>query len=853
MTYSAQERPEVSIVLPCYNEEKCLRNTARAILQAFANHRLRLELVMVDNGSRDGTVEIIDELIAAGLPVVKVVVPVNQGYGHGILEGLKRCRSPFVGYLCADGQVSAEDVVRIYRLVQGTDGRLLAKVRRRFRKDGLIRKISSIGYNSLMLLVFGRLEAIDINGSPKIFSREVYKAMQLESRDWFLDAEIVIKAKRLGLTVLELNVRGLSRQGGKSNVRLQTCLEFAKNIARHRFLRPFFVGSPAPSAAAGGGAEEVSPAPAAQVTAAHSGGGKAASDGALEGIVVLEQPRFEDARGFLQKILLSSRWSGAQQGEVYVTSASSGEAKGNHFHQQMGEWFAVVQGEGSIEVCDPESGERRSIPLGVSRPRTVFIPAGVAHAVVNRGSEPLVCVACADAEHDPTDVFPFPVWPPLGTDRTKGIPQSVARPAEIRNLAPEAVRMRSTCRACGGDRLIRFLSLGELPLANSFLSSEQLRQPELRLPLEVYFCSDCHLVQLLHVVNREILFGEYIYRTGTNQTIARHNAALAQEVVRKLGLSSDSLVLEVGSNDGGLLQCFRQLGVRILGVEPARNIAQLAREAGIETINEFFDARSAAEIGRRRGLADVVIANNVLAHVDSPVEFLAACKSLLKPQGRVLYEAPYLLDLLERMAYDTIYHEHLCYFAVEPLVRLFTEAGLTLDHVDRTEIHGGSLRMWGKHADDSGPDESVQKLCAMERQAGLNRLETYQAFARRVERNRGRLRELLSSLKSEGKIVVGYGAPAKGNTLLCYCGIGTDWVRYTTDRSILKIGLYTPGSHIPVKPVEQIWREQPDYILILPWNFAAEIMENLSAFTQKGGRFILPIPEPEIVGERQIA
>ncbi len=845
MTASVQERPEVSIVLPCYNEEKCLRNTARAILQAFANHRIRLELVMVDNGSRDRTGEIIVELIAAGLPVVKVMVPVNQGYGHGILEGLKRCRAPFVGYLCADGQVSAEDVVRIYRLVQGTDGRLLAKVRRRFRQDGWVRKITSICYNGLMLVVFGRLEAIDINGSPKIFSREAYRAMQLESKDWFLDAEVMIKAKRLGLTVLELNVRGLRRQGGKSNVRVQTCLEFLKNIARHHFLRPFSVVSPSP------GTEEVigelAPAPAAQATASRSIVWEMASNGVLGGVRVLEQARFEDARGFLQKILLSSQWGGAAHGEIYVTAALPGEAKGNHFHRRMGEWFAVVQGDGSIEVCDPESGERRSIPLGTSRPRTVFIPAGVAHAVVNSGSEPLVCVACADAEYNPTDIFPYPVWPPLGTDKPKATARSAPRPAKARKTRPEVFWIRRSCRACGRSHLTRFLSLGELPLANSFLTSQQLQQPELRVPLEVYFCSDCHLVQLLHVVNPEILFREYVYRTGTNQTIARHNAALAEAVVRELGLSSDSLVLEVGSNDGSLLQCFRRLGVRTLGVEPARNIAQLAREVGIETVNEFLDARSAAEMGRRYGLADVVIANNVLAHVDPTVEFLAACKSLLKPQGRVLYEVPYLVDMLDRMAYDTIYHEHLCHFAVVPLVRLFAEAGLTLDHVDRIEIHGGSLRMWGKHANVSGPDESVQKLCEMESQAGLDRLETYQAFSHRVESNRERLRELLGGLKSRGKMVVGYGAPAKGNTLLCYCGISTDWVPYTVDRSNLKIGLHTPGSHIPVKPLEQIFQDRPDYILVLAWNFASEIMESLPGYAKRGGRFILPIPEPRIL------
>jgi len=427
---SVQERPEISLVMPCYNEEKCLRNTARALLQAFANHGIRVELVLVDNGSHDHTGEIIDELIAVGLPVVKVVVPVNQGYGHGICEGLKHCCTLFVGYLCADGQVSAEDVVRIYRLVQGTDGRLLAKVRRRFRKDSWLRKITSICYNGLMLLVFGRLEAIDINGSPKIFSREVYNAMQLESKDWFLDAEVMIKAKRLDLTVIELNVRGLQRQGGKSNVRLQTCLEFLRNIVRYRLLRRFAVARPAASKSPSmpQAVEQISHVGTSAGSPAPSSSLQTAWNGALANICILEQPRFEDARGFLQKILLSSQWGdGATRGEIYVTAALPGEAKGNHFHLRMGEWFAVVQGEGAIEVCDPDSGERQSIPLGSSRPRTVFIPAGVAHAVVNCGTEPLVCVACADAQYNPGDIFPYPVWPPLGIDKPKSIPPSARR------------------------------------------------------------------------------------------------------------------------------------------------------------------------------------------------------------------------------------------------------------------------------------------------------------------------------------------------------------------------------------------------------------------------------------------
>ncbi len=416
------------------------------------------------------------------------------------------------------------------------------------------------------------------------------------------------------------------------------------------------------------------------------------------------------------------------------------------------------------------------------------------------------------------------------------------------SLSPSEVLTRRTrCRACGGSNLALFLNLGEVPLANSFLRAEQVHQAEPRFPLEVFFCVDCSLVQLLHVVHPEVLFSNYVYRTGTNQTIARHNAVLADTAIDQLRLSSKDLVVEIGSNDGSLLQCFRERGIRTVGIEPAKNIAQIARAAGIETLDLFFDGRSAEVVVRGYGSASVVIANNVLAHVDTTLDFLAACKRVLRPDGLVIIEVPYLVELLERREYDTIYHEHLCYFSVASLMCLFAEAGLTLERVDRIEIHGGSLRLWARPGGDSKHAHSVREMAEGERKAGLADVEHYQEFARGVERHRERLRVLLRQLKSDGKSIVGYGAPAKGNTLLCYCGIGTELLPYTVDRSTLKVGLYTPGMHIPVFPVERIWSEQPDYVLLLAWNFAEEIMKSLEPLRQRGGRFILPLPEPVIL------
>ena len=406
---------------------------------------------------------------------------------------------------------------------------------------------------------------------------------------------------------------------------------------------------------------------------------------------------------------------------------------------------------------------------------------------------------------------------------------------------------RATCRGCGGANLSQFLSLGDLPLANAFLTADQLQEPEARFPLEVYFCRDCALIQLLHVVNPQVLFSNYIYRTGTNKTIAQHNAALAQAAVQKTGLRSGDLVLEVASNDGSLLQCFRQRGMRTLGVEPAENIAEVARESGTETLNAFFDERAAAEIVARYGPAKVVLANNVLAHVDSTVDFLSACKQILATDGWVIVEVPYLAEMLSRLEYDTIYHEHLCYFSVTALMNIFIRAGLAIEHIDQVEIHGGSLRLWARHSTPSGHAASVCRIGDQELKAGLTRPEAYWEFALKVERNREQLLKLLKALRNDGKSVAGYGAPAKGNTLLCYCGIGPELLSFTVDRSPLKVGLFTPGMHIPVEPVERIFTAQPDYVLILAWNFAPEIIEFLNPYKERGGRFILPIPEPTLL------
>ena len=421
--------PDFSLVMPSYNEEASLKKTVPSLVECFMRERVDLQLVLVDNGSTDQTGKIIDGLIAEGLPITKLRLEVNQGYGNGIIRGFEHCRAPLVGFLHADGQVSAEDVLTIYRLMVGAEGRVLVKARRKFRRESWRRKIVSVWYNSIMLVLFGWVGSMDINASPKILSRKHLNAMQLVSRDWFLDPEIMIKAKYLNLRVAEVDVEGHPRLGGVSNVRLGTCLEFIKNILFYRI--GGYLSSWRNSAETVNAIERLKSSEKAsdmvsagtflkagstiKQAVSHPTQGKVEEfcvANLLERVRVLEQKRHEDPRGFVQKILTLSQCGGdLVRGEVYATTANPGEVKGNHFHRWMGEWFSVIQGDGIVELCDPETGRRLSIPINGSQPCTVYVPAGLAHAVINTGGSPMICIAVAEAEHDPQDVFPYIVWP----------------------------------------------------------------------------------------------------------------------------------------------------------------------------------------------------------------------------------------------------------------------------------------------------------------------------------------------------------------------------------------------------------------------------------------------------------
>ena len=402
------------------------------------------------------------------------------------------------------------------------------------------------------------------------------------------------------------------------------------------------------------------------------------------------------------------------------------------------------------------------------------------------------------------------------------------------------------CRSCGSTHLKTFLPLGETPLANRLLSAEELNQPEVRYPLTVAFCPDCKLVQLLETVPPEELFSEYLYFSSFADTVVQNAHDLVERLIPELGLNSQHLVVELASNDGYLLQFYQQHGIPVLGIDPAENIAKAAEEKGVPTLCEFFGMDVARDLTGKGYHADVIHGNNVLAHVADLNGFVGGIAELLKPDGVAVIEVPYVRDLIERLEFDTIYHEHLCYYSVTALQQLLARHGLMLADVERIPIHGGSLRLFirKKGAEIS---RSVTDLLAEEKAIGMDQFAYYADFGTRVENLKEELVSLLQEFKQNGQEVAVYGASAKGATLLNFFGIGGDLLAYVVDRSTVKQGMFTPGTHLPILAPEKLVTDLPPYTLLLVWNFADEVMAQQSAYREKGGKFILPIPELKIV------
>lgn len=407
-------------------------------------------------------------------------------------------------------------------------------------------------------------------------------------------------------------------------------------------------------------------------------------------------------------------------------------------------------------------------------------------------------------------------------------------------------RGAARCRSCGGKDLSVFLALGDMPLSDGLLASEDLARQEPRYPLDVAFCPDCALVQILETVPPERLFGaDYPYFSSFTDALLEHSAANVAARIEDRRLDGGSLVVELASNDGYLLQYYRARGIPVLGIDPAPGPVAAARARGIDTLQAFFGRDLASQLAGAGRQADVIHANNVLAHVADTNGFVAGIGTLLKEDGVAVIEVPYVRELIDHGEFDTIYHEHLCYFSVTALTRLFERHGLSLSRVEPLTIHGGSLRLFVGRRGRS--DRSVAEYLQSERAAGVDRLEYYAGFSARVARIRSGLLTLLGRLKREGARLAGYGAAAKGTILLNFAGVGGEVLDFVADRNVHKQGRYVPGVRLPIVPPARILEAQPDYLLILPWNFKEEIMAQQAEYRRRGGRFIVPVPEPAIV------
>ena len=408
--------------------------------------------------------------------------------------------------------------------------------------------------------------------------------------------------------------------------------------------------------------------------------------------------------------------------------------------------------------------------------------------------------------------------------------------------------MTPVCRSCGAAPLAPVLSLGNTPLANALRDAAQLGAPEATFPLDLAVCPRCALVQITATVPPDDLFRDYVYFSSFSDTMLKHAAELALQLTRVENLGPASLVVEAASNDGYLLKNYAAAGIQVLGIEPARNVARVAVERhGIPTRAEFFGRDYAAQLVAEGLRADVFHAHNVLAHVPDLNGFVAGVRTLLKPNGVAVIEAPYVKDMLDHCEFDTIYHEHLCYFSLTTLDACFRRHGLVIRDAQRVPIHGGSLRLFASPAEGvSAVSQRVTDLLAEEAAWGVGTLEPYRTFAERVAQIKLGLRSLLTQLKASGKRIAAYGASAKGSTLLNFCGIGPETLDFIVDRSTVKQGKFTPGTRLEIHSPDKLLEDMPDYTLLLTWNFADEILRQQAEYQSRGGKFILPVPLPRV-------
>ena len=409
---------------------------------------------------------------------------------------------------------------------------------------------------------------------------------------------------------------------------------------------------------------------------------------------------------------------------------------------------------------------------------------------------------------------------------------------------------KNECRICSSNNLELILDLGEQPPSNAFIKKEDLEKHEDKFPLRLYLCKECYLLQLLDIVDKEILFKEYLYLTSASKPSVNHFKKYAYDVYEEfLKQSKNPLVIEIGSNDGTLLKEFKKLGATVLGIEPAKNIAKIANDAGITTENSFLNHH----IVKKKSLekkASIIVGNNVFGHIDDLKEFMKCVKMLSKEKGVFIFEVPYLLNLIQKLEFDTVYHEHLSYFSLIPLIKLMDKFNLEIFDVKKQKVHGGTIRVFVSEKNNFKKTINFEKMIKFEKDFRINEIQTYQKFSENVKELRDQLKKKLLQLKKEDKKIFGYGAPAKGNVLLNYCNIGTKFLDYIIDTTPLKQGLYTPGMHIPVKSdKENIEKPSQQIALLLAWNYEEAIINKEKLFLKNGGKFLIPIPTPKIISK----
>lgn len=542
-------------------------------------------------------------------------------------------------------------------------------------------------------------------------------------------------------------------------------------------------------------------------------------------IVVMEKP-FVDARGTIQPLVEDDMKS------ALLITSKKGSIRANHYH--ITDWHYCYMISGAMEYYHRETGTDDAPECIVVREgQTVFTPPMVDHAM--RFTEDSVFLTLSRNSRKAQNYE-------ADTKRVNLIDGDSQEQSIRRNL-----KHRTSCRLCESAKIERVLSLAPTPLANGLVSARELEKEVDFFPLDLFLCKNCGHLQLVDIVDPGLLFDQYLYVSGTSPVFVNHFKKSAENAVKRFQVKPGSLVVDIGSNDGTLLQCFKDLGMRVLGVDPAQNLAKAASARGIPTLANFFSPELAAAIRAEHGPAAIITANNVFAHADDLASMARGVKELLAADGIFTFEVSYLADVHQKMLFDTIYHEHLSYHAANPLVPFFERLGLEMFDAEQVDTHGGSLRGYVQPAGGGqARSQNLERMIANETGLGLDRAETYRDFATRLDALKKDLGTLLSDLKAQGKKIVGFGAPAKATTLMFHFELSGDLLDFIVDDNPLKQGMYSPGHNIPILPSKALYERKPDYALILAWNFADSIIANHQAFRQQGGQFIVPIPKLEV-------